>query len=138
MLVDFKKFLLRGNVLDMAVAVIIGVAFGAVVKSTVEDLVTPLIGIFGKRNFSAFAFSVSGSTFRYGEWINEVIAFATVAAVVFFLVVPPMNKLVARSRSAPPPDVTTRQCPECLSEIPREAHRCRFCTSAVTPMKIGL
>ncbi len=137
MLVDFKKFLLRGNVLDMAVAVVIGVAFVAVVQSTVKNLVTPVIGIFGRRDFSAFDFTVNGSTFNYGVWINEVIAFVTVAAVLFFLVVTPMNKLVARSRSAPPPDVTTRQCPECLSEIPREAHRCRFCTSAVTPMKIG-
>jgi large conductance mechanosensitive channel len=121
----------------MAVAVVIGVAFGAVVKSTVEDLITPLIGIFGKKDFSTFAFTINGSTFRYGEWLNELFAFFLVAAVLFFFIVTPMNKLVARTRNAPLPEPTTRQCPECLSEIPRAASRCRHCTASVVPMKPG-
>ena len=134
---DFKKFLLRGNVVDMAVAVIIGIAFGAFVKATIEDLITPLIGIFGQRDFSAIAFTIRGSTFKVGDWINVLISFITIAAVVFFLVVRPVNMLIARSRKEPPADPTTRQCPECLSEIPREAHRCRHCTASVVPLKIS-
>ena len=102
MLNDFKKFLLRGNMVDMAIAVVIGVALGAVIKATVENLITPLIGIFGKKDFSAFTFAVLGSTFRYGDWINAVVAFITVAAVLFLFVVLPMNKLIERSRKGPP------------------------------------
>jgi large conductance mechanosensitive channel len=111
MLQDFQKFLLRGSVVDLAVAVLIGAAFGAVIKSAVEDLLTPLIGIFGKKDFSAFAFSVRGSTFRYGEFANEVIAFLIVAAVLFFFVITPINALIARQRPAPTAPVTTRKCP---------------------------
>ncbi len=129
---DFKRFLLRGNVVDLAVAVVIGAAFGAVVKSAVEDLVTPLIGIFGKKDFSDFAFTIRGSTFRYGEFVNEVVALLIVTAVVFFLVVAPINALIARQRSAPPPDPTMQKCPECLSEIPILARRCAHCTSLVS------
>jgi large conductance mechanosensitive channel len=131
---DFQKFLLRGNVVDLAIAVVIGAAFGAVVKSVVEDLITPLIGIVGKKDFSAFAFTVRGSTFRYGEFVNEVIAFVIVAAVVYFLVLRPINALIARSRGeAKPVDPTTRKCPECLSEVPIAARRCAFCTSELAP-----
>ena len=129
---DFQKFLLRGNVVDLAIAVVIGGAFGAVVKSVVEDLITPLIGIAGKKDFSAFMFTVRGSTFRYGEFVNEVISFVIVAAAVYFLVLRPVNALIARSRGAGKPvDPTTRKCPECLSEVPIVARRCAFCTSDI-------
>lgn len=130
---DFQKFLLRGNVVDLAVAVVIGAAFGTVVTSLVKDMITPLLGIPGHADFSNLAFTVRGSTFHYGTFINSLISFLTVAAVVFFFVVTPMNTLIARSRSAPPADSTTRKCPECLSEIPKTARRCAFCTSAVLP-----
>ena len=133
-LTEFKQFLLRGNVVDLAVGVVIGVAFGAVVTALVADLITPLVAaVFGSHDFSALTFTVNGSTFRYGDFLNAVLAFATVAAAVFFLVVRPMNALSARRRREPPADPTTRQCPECLSEIPREARRCAFCTAQVEP-----
>jgi large conductance mechanosensitive channel len=129
---DFKAFLLRGNVVDLAVAIVIGVAFGAVVTAFVEDLITPLIAaIFGKPDFSALDFTINDSTFRYGDFINKVIAFVTIAAAVFFFVVVPMNALMARARKEPPPDPTTKRCPECISEIPLEATRCAFCTSVL-------
>lgn len=132
LLSDFKTFLLRGNVVDLAVAVIIGVAFGAVVTALVEDLVTPLIAaLTGNADFSALDFTVNGSTFRYGDFINKLISFVSISAVVFFLVVTPMNHLVSRMRREPSTDPTTRKCPECLSEIPLEAKRCAFCTSQV-------
>lgn len=131
---NFKKFLLRGSVVDLAVAVVIGAAFGALVKSMVEDLITPLLGIIGKKDFSAFAFTIRGSRFRYGEFVNEVVSFLIIAAVVYFLILVPVNALIARSRSDPKPvDPTTRKCPECLSEIPMTAPRCAFCTSRVPP-----
>lgn len=131
---NFKQFLLRGNVVDLAVAVVIGAAFGALVKSMVEDLITPLLGIIGKKDFSAFAFAIRGSTFRYGEFVNEVVSFVTIAAVVYFLILVPLNALIARTRSDPKPvDPTTRKCPECLSEIPMTALRCAFCTERVPP-----
>lgn len=130
---DFKAFLLRGNVVDLAVAVVIGVAFGAVVTSLVEDLVTPLIAaIIGEPDFSGLTFTINGSRFLYGNFINAVVSFVTIAAVIFFFVVTPMNALVARSRKEPPADPTTKKCPECLSEIPVAATRCAFCTSQVT------
>ena len=129
---DFKAFLLRGNLVDLAVAVVIGVAFGAVVTALVEDLVTPLIAaIGGKRDFSSLSFTINKSHFLYGAFLNAVIAFAVIAAVIFFLVVKPVNHLIARARTEPPPDPTTRSCPECLSEIPLAARRCAFCTSEV-------
>ncbi len=131
LLQNFKKFLLRGNVVDLAVAVVIGGAFGALIKSAVEDLMTPLIGILGKKDFSTFSFTVNGSTFRYGEFLNEVIAFLIIAVVVYFLVIVPINLLIERSRSRPEPDPSTKKCPECLSEIPIAAKRCAFCTSVV-------
>ncbi len=130
---DFKKFLLRGNVVDLAVAVVIGVAFAAVVTAMVTDLLTPLIAaIFGQHDFSTLKFTINGSTFLYGDFINKMIAFLSIAIVVYFFVVAPMNALVARSRQEPPPDPTTKQCPECLSEVPLEARRCAFCTSPLT------
>jgi large conductance mechanosensitive channel len=131
---EFKQFLLRGNVVDLAIAVVIGGAFGAVVSALVKDLLTPLIAaIFGEPDFSALTFTVNGSRFLYGDFINAVVSFVTIAAVLFFFVVKPVNVLVSRSRREPPADPTTRKCPECLSEIPVDARRCAFCTSAVSP-----
>ena len=134
MLNDFKQFLLRGNVVDLAVAVVIGAAFGAVITALVQDLLTPLIAaIGGQQDFSALDFTINDSTFRYGDFINKVITFVSIAAAVFFFVVVPINALIARSRREPPADPTTRKCPECLSEIPIDARRCAFCASAVSP-----
>jgi len=131
---DFKQFLLRGNVVDLAVAVVIGAAFVAVVTALVQDIFTPFIAaIGGKQDFSALDFTINNSTFRYGDFINKVFTFVSIAAVVFFFVVVPINALIARSRREPPADPSTRKCPECLSEIPLDARRCAFCTSTVSP-----
>ena len=132
MLRDFKAFVLRGNVLDLAVAVVLGVAFTAVITALVTDLITPLIAaIFGTHDFSALTFTINKSRFLYGDFINKLIAFVTIAAAVFFLVVRPVNALMARRKVEPPVDETVRACPECLSEIPVGARRCAFCTSEV-------
>ncbi len=129
---DFKAFLLRGNLVDMAVGIVIGVAFGAVIAAFVADIITPLIAaIFGKPDFSQLSFTINGSLFSYGLFLNALIAFVLVAIVLFFLVIKPVNALVARSRTEPPADPTTRNCPECLSEIPIAASRCAFCTTEV-------
>ena len=129
---DFKEFLLRGNLVDLAVAVVIGVAFGALVTSFVENLVTPLIAaIGGEPDFSALSFTINNSVFTYGAFINTLIAFLVIALVVFFLVVKPMNHLMQKRRSEPPVDEAVRDCPECLSSIPAEARRCMFCTIEV-------
>jgi large conductance mechanosensitive channel len=130
MLKEFKAFLLRGNIVDLAVAVVIGVAFGAVVTSLVENLLTPLIAaIFGQPDFSQLTFTINDSTFSYGAFINSVLAFVFIAAAVFFFVVKPINAMVSRGKV--PEDPTTRQCPECLSEIPLAARRCAFCAVEV-------
>lgn len=129
---EFKQFLLRGNLVDIAVGIVIGIAFAAVVTALVEDLITPLIAaIGGQSNFSTLDFTVNGSTFLYGDFINKLITFVMIAAVVFFLVVKPVNALTSRARREPPPDPTTRKCPECLSIIPLEARRCAYCTAEV-------
>jgi len=129
---DFKQFLLRGNVVDLAVAIVVGSAFVAVVNALVRDILTPIIAaIVGKHDFSQLDFTIHNSRFLYGDLINFVIAFISIATVVFFFVVVPINHLLARSRKEPPPDPTVRKCPECLSEIPAEARRCAFCTSEV-------
>ena len=126
----FKAFLLRGNVVDLAVAVVIGVAFGAIITAFVKDLVTPLIAaIGGKPDFSALYFTINNSRFLYGDFINVFIGFLIIAAVVYFLVVMPYTALIERSRKEPPADPTTKKCTECLSEIPKDAKRCAFCTS---------
>jgi large conductance mechanosensitive channel len=126
----FKAFLLRGNVVELAVAVVIGVAFGLVVTGFVKDLVTPLVAaLFGKPDFGALTFTVNSSKFLYGDFINTVLAFLIVAAVIYFFVVAPYTALLARSRKEPPADPTTKKCTECLSEIPIDAKRCAFCTS---------
>ena len=127
---DFKAFLMRGNMVDLAIAVVIGAAFGAVVIALVSDFLTPLIAaISGSADFSALDFEINGSTFRYGHFINTVISFVTIAVAVFFLVIVPLNKLMARSRKEAPADPTTKKCAECLSVIPLEARRCMCCTS---------
>jgi large conductance mechanosensitive channel protein len=127
LLTDFKQFLLRGNVVDLAVAVVIGTAFTAVIKAVVADLLTPLIAaIFGAHNFAALKFTINGSTFAYGDFINNLITFVSVATVVFFLVVAPINALMSR-RAQEDPD--TKECPECTSAIPIRAKRCPLCTS---------
>ena len=137
LLKDFKAFLLRGNVVDLAVAVVVGSAFVALVNAFVADILTPIIAaIFGKPDFSQLDFTINDSRFLYGDFINYVIAFISIAAVVFFFVVVPVNALLARSRKEPPDDPTVRKCPECLSEIPAEAHRCSYCTSEVTPTAV--
>ena len=134
MLGEFKKFLLRGNVVDLAVGIIIGAAFVAIVNSLVADLLTPLIAmIFGKPDFSALTFEINKSTFSYGSFINALISFLIIAAVVFYFIVVPINALITRSRKGAPADETTKKCPECLSEIPAGARRCAFCTSEVGP-----
>jgi len=131
---DFKEFLLRGNLVDMAVGIVIGVAFAALVTAFVADLVTPLIAaIGGKPNFDSLSFTVNGSHFLYGAFINALISFLIIAAVIFFFVVKPVNALMARRRTEPPVDVPTTACPECLSEIPDAARRCAFCTTELAP-----
>lgn len=132
MLTEFKAFILRGNVLDLAIAVVIGVAFGALVTALVKDLITPLIAaIGGQPDFSALTFTINHSKFLYGDFINAILAFIILAAVIFFLVIKPMNWLIARRKTEPPADPSTRNCPFCLSEIPIAASRCAFCTSEV-------
>ncbi len=130
MLRDFKTFLLRGNVVDLAVAVVIGAAFGAVVTALVRDLLTPIIAlIFGKPDFSKLSFTVNSSHFLYGDFINYTISFIAIAAAVFFFVVQPINALMRRHKTEPDVESETRPCTECLSEIPVQARRCAFCTS---------
>ena len=132
----FKAFLLRGNLIDLAVAVVIGVAFNAVVLALVSNIITPLISaICGHPNFGALSFKINGSIFHYGLFINALISFLVIAAVVYFLIVTPMNKLLtmtARKQAA-----TERECPECLSQIPIAATRCMYCTSTVPPVTAG-
>jgi large conductance mechanosensitive channel len=131
---DFRTFLLRGNLVDMAVGIVIGIAFAALVNALVQDLITPIIAaIAGKHDFSALSFTINKSRFLYGDFINAVIAFVSIAAAVFFFVVKPVNALMARRKTEPPVDETVRACPECLSEIPRAARRCAFCTAEVAP-----
>ena len=135
MLKDFRTFLLRGNVVDLAVAVVVGTAFGAVVTALVRDLLTPIIAlIFGKPNFSNLSFTINSSHFLYGDFINYLIAFLSVAAAVFFFVVQPINALMRRIRAEPDPEADVRACTECLSDIPRQARKCAFCTAPQTPV----
>src|SRR5215218_7378541 len=127
---EFKQFLMRGNVIDLAVAVVLGVAFGAVITSLVNDLIMPLIAmIFGKRDFSSLTFTINDAVFRYGAFITAVVNFVLVAAAIFFFVIKPINMLMERSRREPPADPTTMKCPFCISEVPVGATRCAFCTS---------
>ncbi len=134
MLKGFRQFILRGNVIDLAVAVVIGAAFGAVVTAFVTNILTPFIAaIVGKPDFSALAFTVNGTVIPYGTFLNALISFLLIAAAVYFFMVAPMNAWKARAaRSAIPADPTTKKCPECLSEIPIAARRCAFCASVVS------
>jgi large conductance mechanosensitive channel len=137
MLKDFKTFLLRGNVVDLAIAVVIGTAFAAVVKALVADLLTPIIAlIFGKPNFENLSFTINSSHFLYGDFLNVVITFVSIAAAVFFFVVQPVNALSRRRKSVPDPESDTRPCSECLSEIPRPARKCAFCGSPQEPQPL--
>ncbi len=131
MLQGFKQFMLRGNVLDLAVAVVMGAAFGAVVTALVKDLITPFIAaIVGRPDFSAIQFTINDSKFLVGDFVNALISFILIGAAVYFFVVLPVNQLLARMRRGEAaPDPTTKKCPECLSDIPIAARRCAFCTS---------
>lgn len=130
MLKEFRQFILRGSLVDLATAVVIGTAFTAVVNALVKDLITPLIGaIGGKPDFGELAFTINDSRFAYGDFLNALLTFLIVAAVVFFLVIKPVNALLERFRPEPKVDQQTRECPECLSDIPVGAKRCAFCTS---------
>ncbi len=133
----FRKFLLRGNVVDLAVAVVIGAAFGAVVTALVKDIITPIIGIFGGLpDFAAWTVTINGSKFLIGDFINAVLAFVVLALIIYYLVVMPMERLMARFKGAPPAEpVTTRECPYCLSKIPKAASRCMYCTADVDPVR---
>ena len=133
MLSGFKQFILRGNVVDLAVGVVIGAAFGSVVAALTKDLLTPLIAAIVKApDFSTLKWTLNSSTFLYGDFVNTVISFLLVAGAVYFFVVTPINALIARTRKDPAPaDPTTRKCPECLSEIPIDARRCSHCSQPV-------
>ena len=129
---EFREFILRGNLVDLAGAVVIGAAFGAVIAALVKDIVTPLLAaIGGKPDFSALTFTINGSKFFYGDFINALITFLIIAAVIFFLVIKPVNSLMSRRRAGREIDEETRSCPECLSDIPVGARRCAFCTAEV-------
>ena len=136
MLSGFKQFILRGNVIDLAVAVVIGGAFGTVVTALVKDLLTPLIAaIGGKPDFSAIVFTVNGSKFLIGDFVNAIVSFLMIAIAIYFFIIAPMNALAARRRRGEPPaDPTTKNCPECLSTIPIAAKRCAFCTAQLSEM----
>lgn len=138
MVKEFREFILRGNLVDLAVAVVIGTAFGALVTALVRDIITPLIAaVGGQPDFSELSFTINSSRFLYGDFINALIAFLMVATVVFFFVVKPVNALMARFQPDTPVDVPTRQCPQCLSDIPQAATRCAFCTSPVESRPAG-
>jgi large conductance mechanosensitive channel len=131
---EFRAFILRGNLVDRAVAVVIGTAFTAVITALVRDLITPLVAaVFGEPLFDTLSFSINGSRFAYGDFLNAALTFLIIAAVVFFLVVKPVNLLMGRLRTEPDVESPTHGCPECLSQIPVAARRCAFCTSEVPP-----
>jgi len=130
MLKDFKAFLLRGNVVAMAVGIVVGAAFGALVNALITDLIMPIIAaIIGKPDFSKLHFIIHNSVFMYGSFINAAIIFFAVVTAVFFFVVQPVNKLMARYSTEPAPDPSIKKCQECLSDIPAEARKCAFCAS---------
>ena len=130
----FREFILRGNVIDLAIAVVIGAAFSSVVAALVKDLITPLIAaIGGQPDFSAISFTINNSKFLIGDFINALLSFLIIAAVVYYFVVLPVNKLMARFKTTPPAPETTRECPYCLSKVPKAASRCAYCTSQLEP-----
>jgi large conductance mechanosensitive channel len=133
---EFRQFILRGNVVDLAIAVVVGASFNNVVQALVRDLLTPLIAALGgKHDFSQLSFSFRGTPFPYGDFLNVLISFLTIAAVVFFFVVQPTNRMMRKFKKDEPAEITTRACPECLSEIPLQATRCKFCTAVVKAVK---
>jgi large conductance mechanosensitive channel len=133
----FRKFILRGNVVDLAVAVVIGASFAAVVTALVKDIITPIVGIFGGiPDFSSVYFSINNSRFLIGDLVNAVLAFLVLAVIIYFFVVLPVNALLDRFGPTPAPVVKTRECPECMSKIPVTARRCAFCTSVV-PVEVA-
>ncbi len=138
MLKGFKQFMLRGNVIELAVAVVMGGAFGAVVTALVKDLITPLLAaVGGKPDFSALTFTVNGSKFLYGDFVNALISFLMIGAAVYFFIVLPINSLTARMRRGEAaPDPTTKKCPECLTEVPIAARRCSACASPLGPATV--
>jgi large conductance mechanosensitive channel len=133
MLKDFKKFILRGNVVDLAVAVVVGGAFGAIVSAFVRDLITPLLAaVGGQHDFSGLYFTINNSRFMYGDLLNAIISFLLIASVIFFFVVQPINKLVTRAnRNKSSDEPSEKKCNFCLSTIPEAASKCRYCTSTV-------
>ena len=131
MLKDFKAFILRGNVVDLAVGVVIGAAFGTLVEAFVADILTPIVGIPGKHDFGKLAFAIRHSHFAYGDFINHLIAFITIAGAVFYFVVKPVNALMARRKTEPDVESTTKQCGYCLSSVPVRASVCAFCTREI-------
>jgi large conductance mechanosensitive channel len=134
MLKEFREFILRGNLVDLAVAVVIGTAFGALVTQLVSSLITPLIAaVGGQPDFASLTFTINDSVFTYGAFLNALISFLIIAAVVFFLVVKPVNALMARFRTEPDVESPTHDCPACLSQIPTAARRCAFCTEELAP-----
>ncbi|HUZ25111.1 MAG TPA: large conductance mechanosensitive channel protein MscL [Streptosporangiaceae bacterium] len=129
----FKKFLFRGNLIDLAVAVVIGVAFNAVVQALIADIITPLIAaIFHQPNFGTLQFTLHGSVFHYGLFLNALVSFLIIAAVVYYLVVMPAARVIALATRNQ--EATERACPECLSQIPVAATRCMYCTTEVPPV----
>lgn len=136
MINEFKQFLLRGNVVDLAVGVVIGAAFNSIVQSLVKDIITPLIAaVGGEHNFAALHFTVHHSSVMYGNFINAAISFLIVAVAIFFGVVKPMNALLSRANRGKEEVPVTRKCPECLSQIPKEASRCLYCTAKSAPQQ---
>ncbi len=135
MLKGFREFILRGNVVDLAVGVVVGAAFGTVVSALVKDILTPFIAAIVKEpDFSGLTFTLNGSQFMYGDFLNALISFLIVSAAVYFFVVLPVNKLMAKfKKPGPPPEATTKRCPECLSDIPKDARKCAFCTTSLKP-----
>jgi len=134
---EFKKFILRGNVVDLAVAVVIGAAFGAIVTALVNDFITPLIAALGgQHDFSGLIFTLNNSVFHYGDFINKLVSFVLIAGVIFFFVVQPINRLLAiANRDKDTDEPTTKKCPECFSEINIKATRCAFCTAKLSGEK---
>jgi len=132
----FRQFIMRGNVIDLAVGVVVGAAFNTVVQSLVKDLITPLIAAIVKQpDFSKLTFALNGSQFNYGDLVNSAVSFVIVAGTVYFFVVLPINTLSARMHKGPPPETTTKQCPECTSNIPKAARRCPYCTAVLEEKK---
>jgi large conductance mechanosensitive channel len=136
MLKGFRDFILRGNVIDLAVAVVVGGAFNAIVNSLVKDIITPFIAaIGGKKDFSALYFTINNSRFLIGDFVNAIISFVIIAAVIYFFIVAPMNRILAKIKKGEKVDPTEKQCPFCLSQIPIKATKCKFCTSSVKSEK---